>query len=686
MTEPGTKIKRIMFNLLLFISFAYTQNGNHYNWTPVTSNWSDSLNWSPNGIPDSNDVVWVGVAGYENTTVVVDDRSVGVLNLLSGNMQGITLTIGDSLKWWGGKLEQNVTIFSTDSSYSKISGANVKYFADSAQLISEGETWWDGGKIDFAGNGQPLWTNRGVLHLAPETFGSLQMWSSFFNDSNGMIIKTGTEEVGFRNGFGNSFKNYGHIDIQEGLLWLQTASPISGTVSISGPADFTLDGNNNITVSDLTVTGPGMMHLKGLWNDFTGTNRIEKLRLEGGLLRGAGNLIVSDSLICVSATSVDISTLSIEPQAVLVVDQNMSTKTDTLYLKGKTVFSVNGKIGGSNFATILNRGVMDIIFNDQFNANPISFTHFINEGAGVITINIAAGYNVVVSPKSFTNYGDLFLQSGTLQFNTFGNFYGGKCVFAENTVVDFINGNIRWNDGSEIYGSGTIKSANADIELFGKILPGGNDTGQLTITTVTSRKLKLASSSHLMIQLNGTTAGSEYDQVLANKAMEINGTLQVELGEAFTPAPGDTFDIILYGSHTGVFADTLLPDLPTPGLNLNVIYADSSVRLAVTGTPTGIATFKDEDNIPKYFSLSQNYPNPFNPSTTILYTLPHPGFVSLKIFDLKGREIETLINQNKETGRHSVKFDASNLASGVYFYHLKVGINFIQTKKMLLIE
>lgn len=85
------------------------------------------------------------------------------------------------------------------------------------------------------------------------------------------------------------------------------------------------------------------------------------------------------------------------------------------------------------------------------------------------------------------------------------------------------------------------------------------------------------------------------------------------------------------------------------------------------------------------FSLSQNFPNPFNPSTKITYSVAGLSKVSLKVYDILGREIVTLVNEEKQAGKYEVNFNASQLASGVYFYHLKAG-DFIQSKKMILIK
>jgi hypothetical protein len=85
------------------------------------------------------------------------------------------------------------------------------------------------------------------------------------------------------------------------------------------------------------------------------------------------------------------------------------------------------------------------------------------------------------------------------------------------------------------------------------------------------------------------------------------------------------------------------------------------------------------------FSLSQNYPNPFNPSTVISYQLPVIGFVTLKVYDILGREIATLVNEEKPAGEYEVEFDGSALTSGIYFYQLKAG-SYVETRKMVLLK
>jgi hypothetical protein len=83
--------------------------------------------------------------------------------------------------------------------------------------------------------------------------------------------------------------------------------------------------------------------------------------------------------------------------------------------------------------------------------------------------------------------------------------------------------------------------------------------------------------------------------------------------------------------------------------------------------------------------LHHNYPNPFNPTTVISYQIQQQGFVSLKIFNLLGKEIATVINEEKPAGKYEVDFSAKGLASGVYIYRMKVN-DFITSKKMILLR
>lgn len=136
-------------------------------------------------------------------------------------------------------------------------------------------------------------------------------------------------------------------------------------------------------------------------------------------------------------------------------------------------------------------------------------------------------------------------------------------------------------------------------------------------------------------------------------------------------------------------------------INYKTTQYNDKIKIDMNSQPTfnginidiNITDIKDEINkIPSSFTLFQNFPNPFNPATTISYSIPNASFVTIKVYDVLGKEVSTLIGKNELPGKHSVDFNASNLSSGIYFYQFKaVPISnqtgdFIQTRKMILLK
>ena len=102
-------------------------------------------------------------------------------------------------------------------------------------------------------------------------------------------------------------------------------------------------------------------------------------------------------------------------------------------------------------------------------------------------------------------------------------------------------------------------------------------------------------------------------------------------------------------------------------------------------TEIAVVSAGNDPLVVNQFNLEQNYPNPFNPNTSINYTLAERSNVSIKVYDVLGEEVATLVNSNQDAGAHTINFDASNLASGLYIYTLNAG-NFTSSKKMMLLK
>ncbi|MDP1676453.1 MAG: choice-of-anchor V domain-containing protein [Bacteroidota bacterium] len=190
-----------------------------------------------------------------------------------------------------------------------------------------------------------------------------------------------------------------------------------------------------------------------------------------------------------------------------------------------------------------------------------------------------------------------------------------------------------------------------------------------------------------------------------NKIVNINATTR--LGSTTTVAGsfvGGSNSILYTGDDGGVYAPTHLVDVvvfqwnaPAAGSGPVILYAagfqgtstgspsgqSSKVSLTTTEVTTGIDQTLEQ---PREFTLLQNYPNPFNPTTNIEFTVPSNGRATLKVFNAIGQEVATLFNGEAQAGKYNaVQFNASGLATGLYFSRLEFG-GAVQLKKMMLVK
>ena len=161
-------------------------------------------------------------------------------------------------------------------------------------------------------------------------------------------------------------------------------------------------------------------------------------------------------------------------------------------------------------------------------------------------------------------------------------------------------------------------------------------------------------------------------------------------------------DTIFYDRIDSIYTTVTTPDtflvlVDTSVLQPGKIYqwsvaaADSQFTTQCVNAwsfSTGSPVFLKENGIrtPRQFSLKQNYPNPFNPSTTIELSLPQSGFVTLKIYNILGEEVATLVSERLAAGKYKYDWDARGWASGVYYYRLETYTGFGQTQKMILLK
>lgn len=195
-----------------------------------------------------------------------------------------------------------------------------------------------------------------------------------------------------------------------------------------------------------------------------------------------------------------------------------------------------------------------------------------------------------------------------------------------------------------------------------------------------------------------STGGISWIQNIVSPTNNLNSVFFIQQGSGYRGCVVGEGGIIMISVNSGM---TWLTSNSNTFTNLSaVFFIDSLTGYAVgqngiilkttTGGLTGFE--KQNEKIPVLFSLSQNYPNPFNSSTTIEYSLPHNSFVSLKIYDALGKEIEMLVNEYKNPGTYKINFDGTKLSSGVYFYKIATSDlsgrnkNFNIIKKMIVIK
>ena len=161
-----------------------------------------------------------------------------------------------------------------------------------------------------------------------------------------------------------------------------------------------------------------------------------------------------------------------------------------------------------------------------------------------------------------------------------------------------------------------------------------------------------------------------------------NFNLQVGAYQDVNLSQSDLSNLSLTGIATGTYNAYIEIESYTPSTlidnnpNNNSSFATTSITVPVA---------EDNKSIQNIFQLYQNYPNPFNPATTIIYQVPKLSFVSLKVYDILGREVANLVNKEQQPGSYEVKFDGTGLSSGVYLYRMQSG-TFSQTKKFILMK
>ena len=296
-------------------------------------------------------------------------------------------------------------------------------------------------------------------------------------------------------------------------------------------------------------------------------------------------------------------------------------------------------------------------------------------GGGIVPAGLNDNYfilnniisaNNINAPTGGSGGIDIFNHSPTVKNNVIVNNSAprGGGVVIENATPIFSNNTIAYN-------TSTVSGGGLDIV---SLIP------QITCCILWGNSAPVGS------QINGN-ANVDYSDIQGGG---FTGPGNIDLDPLFRDTPSNDFH--LQSTDCGDNFNSPCIDAGNPAYRDSIMDCDWGLGsqdicdMGAYSIAVLILGVSDEDNIlPDDYEISQNYPNPFNPATTIKYGLPERSFVELKLYDMLGREVTTIVNEEQDAGYYEIEFNASTLASGVYFYRLQAG-SFIETKKMVLMK
>jgi hypothetical protein len=315
-----------------------------------------------------------------------------------------------------------------------------------------------------------------------------------------------------------------------------------------------------------------------------------------------------------------------------------------------------------------------------------------------------AGKDIQVRNGATKNqmYADVFKSSNQPYYFEMSNNLGSYYAPQKTTAYTFASGRegVIYQDTAQFYFTvGDILVNEQSIDFIAIPDSIKLNTKEMLNAYLVSEPFQLTDNSLFLYSIKyGASDSSAAVNLLSNTNKFINFKLQLidaqslEVLGSFDEVTFDQSNVFRYNNlsyqvnttgigNKSVFLRLKVEDNFNPDYSLSQIYSDNDIlekRSIKTINFTGSET-------PVTYDLAQNFPNPFNPSTTIRYQLPKDGVVTIKIYDILGSEVATMVNEEKTAGKYEVNFNASSLASGVYIYKIQAG-DFVNSKKMILLK
>ena len=592
-----------------------------------------------------------------------------------------------------------------------ITGGAIQFHESDPQFINNtfmDNTAQDGGAISFGGISNPTFLNDNISNNRATNLGG----GIFATDSiaifNGVTINSNTANWGGGIGMINCVLEMNNCDVSDNF-----AANLGGGIS----ADFsTLYLTNNIFERDTSGFQSGALHS---WHSNLQISdcqfRDNMSVIGGGIHAEFSQLEIDNSIFSrnsanngagIHANSIDLLLDSCTFSQNIAGNEGAAIQytADTLEFSTPYQVELTHSRFELNYATNLVGGVTINQFNSDSSLVNLLVDHctFVANSADHV-----AGFRILGNIHDFTISNSVFSGNNALRwaagvfflskcsgqlFNCLfysnqaaiagGNFVGGGAGVSQQAKVDFSN--CTFVNNSSGFGGGLHVRQGAIANVMNSIFWGNTDV-QINLVSRDSISPTLT--------INNSTIQDGIDSIGVDSLSVLHwGQGNIDSDPLFVNPAGADYHLQQNSPCIGSGIDSLeISGLwyiaPTTDLEGNPrpnpagSMPDMGAYESPLGTPTAIGDM--EDNIPLRFSLEQNYPNPFNPVTTIRYQLSALSEVSLKVYDVLGREVVTLVQERQPAGKFAVKWDAKDFSSGVYFYKLTTGNNHTVCKMLL---
>ena len=597
----------------------------------ITSNgtggglWSVAATWSGGVVPDSTNCTQVIIASGDsvatNPTGLVSCNSIDIQSGAKLNVLGSTTGSGIRVKGTF-TIEANAWFYNGCSSLTGWPNNAAGYTIDPQSNY-----------VLLSGGSSSLGSNS-----ADSTFGNVYDFKSActcganLTINGNLVMNTGAS--------GNTLRGMGLADAQKGIYSL--VHHVKGNVDVitgqwscvdydtaGGTMMCTWNVDGNVTVGDTAATLNTMARM----GPFSSASTLGNSRI--GIFSVGGNLTF------INGGRLQAGTSSTAPSTGEVGEIN---------LKGNLTLDKTAKVAG--------------------NSSGIFAFNFVGTKQQTVSLGVPIGY----TPNSggyFPTPTDTIASGATVVF-TGGRPWGGAKApdsAAHGWGQWVVNGNLMLSPTDSLIGTKAFYLNNSATLGIGSVdgITAGTAVGDTVGNILVTGKRTFSTGANYVYDGSST-------QVTGDGLPATVNDLTIDNADTVTLFQSTTINGTLY-LVAGIFDNTIPFTLGPNG------------KISITGgkllVPTAINPVSS--NLPEQFSLAQNFPNPFNPTTEIRFAIPVSGFVTLKVYDVLGRQVATLVNERKAPGVYEVTFDGNSLASGVYLYQVRSG-NYISTKRMMLIK